>query len=51
MFQVTKDHHYRFICTTVGFSMVSQAPLKTHLLPVGIVKTAENSECESHAVF
>lgn len=51
MFQVTKDHHHCFICATVGFSIVSQTPLKTHLLPVGIVKSEENSECESHAVF
>lgn len=41
MFQVTKDHNYHFICITVGFGILSQAPVKTHLLPSGLVKTEE----------
>lgn len=44
MFQVAKDHHCHFICMTVGFGILLQAPVKTHLLPSGLVKTEESSQ-------
>lgn len=42
----------RIIITILsGFGILSQAPVKTHLLPSQLVKTEESSVCESHAAF